>query len=122
MRTLDGDHVRIESNTENGIPDINTCLMGFETWIESKIVNRGVQLRKEQYAWATRRCNAGGSIFVLAFNPYNNLVVGWMYPQVRIVSNGDGKYVTIINDPAFNEERGDRNIRLLLRKFIFPAL
>jgi|TARA_E500000318_G_scaffold106694_1_gene114984 hypothetical protein len=62
--------MRIESNTINGIPDVNGCINGVDFWLELKskeIKNCG--LSKYQINWHTDRLAAGGKVFILLFAP-----------------------------------------------------
>lgn len=62
--------MRIETMTENGIPDVNGCIkysrqsnFGLEVWLELKI---GVpRLRASQVSWFTRAYAKGRRAFVL---------------------------------------------------------
>jgi len=58
--------IRIESNTINGIPDINGVVNGKEFWIELKC-NRGnnIGLSKYQLLWHSKRIQSGGKTFIL---------------------------------------------------------
>ena len=58
--------VRIESNTVNGIPDVNGVINGREYWIELKC-NRGnnIGLSKYQLLWHSKRVQSGGKCFIL---------------------------------------------------------
>ena len=58
--------VRIESNTVNGIPDVNGVINGREYWIELKC-NRGnnIGLSKYQLLWHSKRIQSGGKCFIL---------------------------------------------------------
>lgn len=58
--------VRIESNTINGIPDINACMDGVEFWLELKSNDaKNYGLSKYQMAWCLKRQAAGGKSFIL---------------------------------------------------------
>jgi len=59
---------RIETGgTGLGIPDVNLCGNGMETWVELKVVKgRRVMLSPEQVVWHFRRARAGGSSWILA--------------------------------------------------------
>jgi|TARA_R100000149_G_C5808862_1_gene92955 hypothetical protein len=62
--------MRIESNTINGIPDVNGCINGIDFWLElkSKVV-KNCGLSKYQINWHTDRLAAGGRVFILLFSP-----------------------------------------------------
>ena len=57
---------RIESYTENGIPDVNACLNGKEIWIELKAnPSKDLGLSKWQRVWIAKRIKAGGTVFIM---------------------------------------------------------
>ena len=57
---------RIESYTENGIPDVNACYNGQDIWIELKANNsKDLGLSKWQIVWITKRLKAGGTVFII---------------------------------------------------------
>jgi len=62
IRNVPGHWQAVESTaTSSGIPDVNFAIGGVEGWLELKVctVRKGrvsrIKLRKEQYAWITRR-------------------------------------------------------------------
>ena len=59
---------RIETgSTGQGIPDVNICHNGLETWIELKVVKgKKVDLSPEQVSWLYVRNRAGGRVWILA--------------------------------------------------------
>lgn len=59
---------RIETgSTGRGIPDVNLCWDGVETWLELKIVKgKRVDLSPEQVAWHYRRARAEGRSWIVA--------------------------------------------------------
>lgn len=58
--------VRIESYTENGIPDVNACYNGKEIWIELKAnTHKDLGLSKWQKVWIAKRIKAGGTVFIM---------------------------------------------------------
>lgn len=119
----DGDVLRVESLTENGIPDINVCIMGMEAWIESKVAHRGIiLLRKEQYAWGMRRHHAGGTVAILALDEYENLIIGYRYPDLRPRTRGDGKTLELDCRSSMVGIRATKSDRILIRKFVFPMI
>lgn len=77
------DHIpghanRIENTVANGIPDINYCYHGKETWLELKakpiirkldmvgnIIEATSCIRTTQYIWHRTRTLAGGKVLVL---------------------------------------------------------
>lgn len=57
--------IRVESNTINGIPDINGCWSGKEFWIELKSDKVGYpKLSKWQIAWINKRIKHGGVVII----------------------------------------------------------
>jgi len=57
---------RIESYTENGIPDVNACYNGRDIWIELKANNsKDLGLSKWQKVWIAKRIKVGGTVFIM---------------------------------------------------------
>ena len=57
--------IRVESNTINGIPDINGCWNSKEFWIELKSDKVGYpKLSKWQISWINKRIKHGGIVIV----------------------------------------------------------
>lgn len=57
---------RIESSTQNGIPDVNACKNGSECWLELKCNSaKNLGLSKYQMVWIMNRTKAGGRIFIM---------------------------------------------------------
>ena len=57
--------IRVESNTINGIPDINGCWSGKEFWLELKSDKVGYpKLSKWQIAWINKRIKHGGIVII----------------------------------------------------------
>lgn len=100
------DMQRIENTTGGGVPDVNMCHQGSEVWIELKVhVSGCVVLRKQQFAWLTRRAGHDGNCIVMALNPTNNEVEIWTPPfEVRCWGN-NGKYVSLIGEPEYVYEK-----------------
>tara|TARA_Y100000114_G_scaffold99180_1_gene92369 strand:+ start:3359 stop:3745 length:387 start_codon:yes stop_codon:yes gene_type:complete len=58
--------MRIESNTINGIPDVNGIIDGNEFWVELKANNaKNVGLSKYQINWHLKRLRVGGRCSIL---------------------------------------------------------
>jgi hypothetical protein len=72
------DFVPVESGqTSRGIPDTNYCYRGVEGWIEMKAADHWrVSIRPEQVAWAERRIDHGGRVFVAILRANHEL---WLY-------------------------------------------
>ena len=57
--------IRVESNTINGIPDINGCFASKEFWMELKSDKVGYpKLSKWQIAWINKRIKHGGIVII----------------------------------------------------------
>lgn len=57
--------VRLESYTENGIPDVNACHNGIEVWLELKANTRkDLGLSKYQIVWMKKRIKHGGNVWI----------------------------------------------------------
>jgi hypothetical protein len=57
---------RVESSTQNGIPDVNACKNGSECWLELKCNSaKNLGLSKYQMVWIMNRTKAGGRIFII---------------------------------------------------------
>ncbi len=57
--------IRVESNTVNGIPDINGCWSGKEFWMELKSDKVGYpKLSKWQISWINKRIKHGGIVII----------------------------------------------------------
>ncbi len=57
--------IRVESNTINGIPDINGCWNGKEFWMELKSDRVGYpKLSKWQVTWINKRVSHGGIVII----------------------------------------------------------
>ena len=57
--------IRVESNTINGIPDINGCWKGKEFWLELKSDRVGYpKLSKWQISWINKRIKHGGIVII----------------------------------------------------------
>ena len=57
--------IRVESNTINGIPDINGCWSGKEFWMELKSDRVGYpKLSKWQISWINKRIKHGGIVII----------------------------------------------------------
>ena len=57
--------IRVESNTINGIPDINGCWAGKEFWIELKSDKvRYPKLSKWQISWINKHISYGGVVII----------------------------------------------------------
>lgn len=105
---------RIETTTGPGVPDINGCYMGKDTWIELKIniPKKGVLLRKEQYAWITKRNMKGGRIYVLAWNQLTEMCELYAPPLTVEKYANTHKYVRVLTPPKvyFKKQEGPLEI------------
>lgn len=101
---LPGHAQRIESATDNGIPDVVMCYAGVTTWIELKVRIEGVTvLRKEQYAWGMRHSNCRGRVFVVAAEPDLKWWTYWKFPFMVDTYGTNEKYVSIATPPRYNK-------------------
>lgn len=59
--------VRIESWAGEGVPDVNLCYRGNESWVENKVASPTgiVKFRPGQVPWLHKRHKAGGRCYVL---------------------------------------------------------
>jgi hypothetical protein len=62
VREAGGHAQPIEDGLTAGVPDVNVCLAGVESWMEIKT---GHKLSPEQRKWLVTRARAGGRVFVL---------------------------------------------------------
>jgi hypothetical protein len=74
------DYQRIETGGVGlGVPDVNVCLDGVETWLELKVVKgKRVELDSAQSTWHWRRVRAGGRVWILARDRYDLVRKGKM--------------------------------------------
>tara|TARA_R100000664_G_C2726755_1_gene118500 strand:- start:508 stop:996 length:489 start_codon:yes stop_codon:yes gene_type:complete len=57
--------IRVESNTINGIPDINGCFASIDFWMELKSDKVGYpKLSKWQISWINKRLEHGGIVLI----------------------------------------------------------
>jgi len=105
------DCVRIETSTMGGMPDINVCYLGTDTWLELKVaVGEYVLIRPDQYAWINRRARAGGRCFILAQCGNNYLV--WKFPCYSVTPRG--KYLAMdIFSESFRTTDGKQLVNFL---------
>jgi hypothetical protein len=111
---LRGDYLRVENGVAEGVPDINICYQGCEVWIESKIVlPQGVLLRKHQFAWGVRRTNAGGMVFVIAWEPLNHYYRIWKFKDIDVEKCGE--YLKISSQATWSlGDNEDQELQKLL--------
>lgn len=101
------DMQRIENTTGNGVPDVNACYLGSEAWIELKVHVKGnVVLRKEQYAWLTRRHQHDGNVLVMALTENDGVEI-WTPPFIGRRWGNQGKYVALTGEPEFLYNKRD---------------
>lgn len=71
-----GHWQRIETPVGTGIPDVNCCINGTESWLELKIGSTkhdrktgklmvSIHMRRDQRSWLRKRDKAGGRCFVV---------------------------------------------------------
>lgn len=67
MKYITGAHFQsIETwSTGQGVPDVNVCIGGVESWIENKQTRFNVlNISSQQIAWIERRIRNGGRVFI----------------------------------------------------------
>lgn len=67
MKYITGAHFQsIETwSTGQGVPDVNVCIDGIESWIENKKTTASaVDISSQQIAWIERRIRNGGRVFI----------------------------------------------------------
>ena len=67
---------RMELSEASGIPDLNICWKGFDVWVELKIFDHSgnkVDFRPEQVSWIHKRVEAGGFVYILAYDNKANI-------------------------------------------------
>lgn len=95
------DLVRLENIISSGVPDVNACCDGIETWIELKSQYREMPyIRKAQHAWITRRRKHGGRVCIFVYNPLEMQVRIWWTHTAEPV--GDDVHVMLTSKPTFD--------------------
>lgn len=93
-----GHAQRVENMTGSGMPDLNVCFKGQEFWIELKVCQPEILIRREQWAWHHRRMASGGKCFLLALEPETNTVFFSPTFNLNVMPYGrTGKYVQVVN-------------------------
>ena len=107
LQGIAADHQRLEVSTSRGVPDVNACYRGCEIWMELKVSNKGqCELRKEQYAWGTRRAKQGnGLVYVMFLDLKDQHIDIWQFPFTVAATNG--RYV--------HPSKKDRVVRITLQ-------
>lgn len=102
--------MRVETSTEQGVPDVYLCHEGTSVWIELKI-KHGTQvlLRPTQYAWGMRHFKHGGRSLLLARD--RQAILMWRFPSIEVEPKG--KVLRVTNEPTmeFNMDN-DRQSQL----------
>ena len=86
---------RVETGgTGQGIPDVNLCHLGEETWVQLKIVKgKKVMLSPQQVVWHHKRCNAAkGSSWILARDKADGVRKG-KYDRLYLWKGGEAAEV-----------------------------
>lgn len=74
---------RIETTTGSGVPDMEACCCGQQSWIEGKVLlgKRKFRFRHPlkdlQHIWITERIAAGGTVKIVAMHDDASFVVVW---------------------------------------------
>lgn len=101
VKKLPGHVQRVENTVGNGVPDINVCYKEKEYWIETKVAAGAPLLRKEQYAWGTRRAKEGGIVEVWSYDTDIGCVFVYEFPvtvkKVRRYLRITSGPITILN-------------------------
>ena len=94
--------MRIESYTEQGIPDVNACYNGKELWLELKCnTAKNLGLSKYQIVWIMRRVKHGGSVWIVNRPPRQRATFFYSGSLVRgsgISANEQPTFVVSPND------------------------
>lgn len=100
------DAQRIENTAGSGTPDINVCYQGLEFWIETKLVTNGgrVHIRPYQYSWIRRRTDAGGRIFIFAYESERDEI--WVFRGRGLRAEMIGGTLTIISPVMLIQWKG----------------
>jgi hypothetical protein len=105
------DMQRIENTTGCGVPDVNACYKGLDAWIELKVYIQGcVVLRKEQYAWLSKRAAHDGNVMVIAHNPdagHDSEIEIYTAPFTGRPWGNQGKYVALTSEPEYMFSKND---------------
>jgi hypothetical protein len=97
---LPGLVTRIENYMIPGMPDVVVCHKCTTLWIELKVPEPLILLRKEQYAWNRRCASEGGRCFIFALQEPRMAL--WRYPMFSIEPYGKtSKYVRVISPPFY---------------------
>ena len=114
---IPGHIVRIESSTENGIPDVNGCYKGFHYWLEIKNEENGVvKIRKEQHVFAFRRHKEEGTTYLLSKCQMMGTIKLWKYPYEVISINEEFKMVT--SKPNVEAVTGTESVNQLIMRLV----
>lgn len=108
---------RIENSIQSGMPDVCICWDGVETWVELKVFVCGrILLRKEQWGWCWKHCNAGGKVAVIALNEETDEIHILQFPHIDGVPHG--KYLSVYGaaEVIFSKKAPDPLLNFLLRK------
>jgi hypothetical protein len=106
---------RIESSTQNGIPDVNACKNGSECWLELKCNSaKNLGLSKYQMVWIMNRTKAGGRIFIINRPLSQGAIKIYTGSVVRVSGISDNEPPTLVLGP-------DKFEWQLLDQLLFPA-
>lgn len=91
---------RIESSTQNGIPDVNACKNGNECWLELKCNSaKNLGLSKYQMVWIMNRTKAGGKVFIINRPLFQRAVKIYAGSVVRESGISDNESPTLVLGP-----------------------
>lgn len=95
--------ISVESSTQNGIPDMNMCYNGKETWLELKVLRgQSIFLETFQLQFHIQRNRAGGRSLILAADENRIVVLKIENPRIIYEARTVGKFhVFDTNDSTF---------------------
>jgi hypothetical protein len=106
---------RVESSTQNGIPDVNACKNGSECWLELKCnSDKNLGLSKYQIVWIINRTKVGGRIFIINRPLLQSSIKIYTGSQVRVSGISDNEPPVLVLGSRLNDWS-------LLDKLLFPS-
>jgi hypothetical protein len=103
---------RIENSMVEGMPDVNVCIDGVESWIEIKspkepkrsttpLFGSNHKLSIQQQGWLKRQYVAGGNAYVfIRTEKIAMLVKGFEAPNVNILTKAGLASISVWNSPV----------------------
>jgi len=102
---------RIETTTAVGVPDLNILIPDIgELWAEIKSCKTRTKIRREQYAWITKRHYLGGKAIVINRDKNKEIQI---WSKKFDIKQAGGRYLTITNKPdaTFSDRFEIRNLQ-----------